>query len=130
MYQFAEDERFDGVDILSISSLEIPQGNVPKCANSSFINWGGNLIELFSTGQAKNMAKLFEFLDGKFKFPMNYVRVANCSPSFDQIKIIDMDNASKDSLEILQSIGDATAISAKMRKEVSNFFTSGKTIQL
>lgn len=128
LYQFAEDERFNGVDILSISSLEIPQGNVPKCENSSFINWGSNLIELFSTGQAKNMAKLFEFLDGKFKFPMKYVRVANSSPSFEQIKKIDMDNASKDSLEILLSIGDATAISAKMRSEVKNFFTSGKTI--
>ena len=128
LYQFAEDERFDGVDILSISSLELPQGNMFKCVNSSFLDWGSGLVELFSIGQARNIDKLFQFLDGKFKFPMHYVRVANASPSLEQIKEIDMDNASKKSLEILQSIGEATAINAKMKNEIEKFFTTGKTI--
>lgn len=128
LYQFAEDERFNGVDILSISSLELPQGSTFRCVNNSFLDWKSDLIDLFSIGQAKNMDKLFQFLDGKFKFPMHYVRVANTSPSPDQIKLIDMDNASKESLEILQSIGESTAINAKMREEVEIFFTTGKTI--
>ena len=59
---------------------------------------------------------------------MHYVRVANASPSLEQIKEIDMDNASKKSLEILQSIGEATAINAKMKNEIEKFFTTGKTI--
>jgi len=128
LYQFAEDERFNGVDILSISSLELPQGSTFRCVNNSFLDWKSDLIDLFSIGQAKNMDKLFQFLDGKFKFPMHYVRVANTSPSPEQIKLIDMDNASKESLEILQSIGESTAINAKMREEVEIFFTTGKTI--
>lgn len=128
LYQFSEDERFDGVDILSISSLELPQGNMFKCVNSSFLDWGSGLVELFSIGQARNIDKLFQFLNGKFKFPMHYVRVVNASPSLEQIKEIDMDNASKRSLEILQSIGDATAVNAKMKNEIERFFTTGKTI--
>lgn len=128
LYQFADDERFDGVDILSISSLEIPQGNVFKRVNRSFLDWGSGLVDLFSIGQAKNINKLFEFLNGKFKFQMHYVRVANVSPSPEQIKKLDMDNASEESLEILQSIGDATAVNTKMKKEIEKFFTTGKTI--
>lgn len=128
LYQFSNDDRFDGVDILSISSLEIPQGCAPKRPNSSFVNWRGDLMELFSTGQAKNIAKLFEFLKGKFKFPMNYTRISNAPLSKKQLNIIDMDNASEDSLTTLQSIGEATAIKVKMREDVEKFFTTGRTI--
>ncbi len=128
LYQFTEDERFDGVDILSISSLELPQGGIFRCVNNSFLDWKSNLVELFSIGQAKNMDRLFQFLDGKLKFPMHYVRVANTSPSAQQVKVISLDNASKESLKILQSIGESTAIKAKMKDEVANFFRTGKTI--
>lgn len=129
LYQFAEDDRFNGVDILSISSFEIPSGSKPRCENkNSFIDWRGSLIDLFSVGQAKNTANIFRFLDGKFKFPMHYVRIVNTPPSLEQIQKIDMDNASEDSLKILQAIGDATAINEKMKDEVKIFFKTGKTI--
>lgn len=128
LYQFANDERFNGVDILSISSLEVAQGNAPKRNYNSFIDWNENLIELFSIGQAKNMTKLFEFLDGKLKFPMNYVRITNEPLSAEHMRNISMDNASDRSLKILQSIGNATAIKAKMDPKVERFFTTGKTL--
>lgn len=121
LYQFANDERFNGVDILSISSLEVAQGNAPKRNYNSFIDWNENLIELFSIGQAKNMTKLFEFLDGKLKFPMNYVRITNEPLSAEHMRNISMDNASDRSLKILQSIGNATAIKAKMDPKVERF---------
>jgi patatin-like phospholipase/acyl hydrolase len=128
LYQFADDERFNGVDILSISSLELPQGGTFRKTSNSFADWGAGLIDLFSIGQAKNMEKLFQFLDGKFKFPMRYVRIANSSLSPQQIQLIDMDNASKASLDLLQSIGIQTAVNAKMNQEVINFFVTKKTI--
>lgn len=128
LYQFSEDERFDGVDILSISSLEVPQGRAPMPSNSSFLNWQSKLIDLFSIGQAKNIEKLFEYLDGKFKFPIHYTRVSNAPPSHEQMKIIDMDNASEDALKLLQSIGEATANQAKMKDVIRNAFSTGKTI--
>ncbi len=129
LYQFADDERFNGVDILSISSFEIPSGSKPRSINkNSFINWKGSLIDLFSVGQAKNIDNIFRFLNGKFKFPMHYIRITNAPPSSEQIKKIDMDNASEDSLQILQSIGENTAITQKMKDEVRSFFNTGKTI--
>mgnify|MGYP003290597007 CR=1 FL=1 len=128
LYQFAEDDRFNGVDILSISSLEMPQGRMHGSANSSILDWKGDLVDLFSIGQAKNIEKLFQFLDGKFNFPMHYVRVTNTAPSPAQIEKISMDNASEESLKILQSIGESTAVNAKMRVEVENFFKTGKTL--
>lgn len=128
LYQFADDERFNGVDILSISSLELPQGGTFRKTSNSFADWGAGLIDLFSIGQAKSMEKLFQFLDGKFKFPMRYVRIANSSLSPQQIQLIDMDNASKASLDLLQSIGIQTAVNAKMNQEVINFFVTKKTI--
>lgn len=112
----------------SISSLEVAQGNAPKRNYNSFIDWNENLIELFSIGQAKNMTKLFEFLDGKLKFPMNYVRITNEPLSAEHMRNISMDNASDRSLKILQSIGNATAIKAKMDPKVERFFTTGKTL--
>ena len=128
LYQFANDERFNGVDILSISSLEVAAGSVPKKERSSFIDWREKIFDLFSVGQSKNIAKLFEFLDGKFIFPMHYVRVANGPLSEEHLKVISMDNASSAALMTLQSIGDNTAINAKMRPDVERFFKTGKTI--
>lgn len=128
LYQFSEDERFDGVDILSISSLEVPQGRAPMPSNSSVLNWQSKLIDLFSIGQAKNIEKLFEYLDGKFRFPIRYTRVSNEPLSHEQMKIIDMDNASPKALKVLQAVGNATANQAKMRGVIREVFTTGKTI--
>ena len=109
-------------------SEEVVGGKAPKRNYNSFIDWNENLIELFSIGQAKNMTKLFEFLDGKLKFPMNYVRITNEPLSAEHMRNISMDNASDRSLKILQSIGNATAIKAKMDPKVERFFTTGKTL--
>lgn len=128
LYQFAEDARFNGVEILSISSLELPKGGIFRKTSNSFADWGAELVDLFSIGQAKNIETLFQFLDGKFRFPMNYVRVVNQSLSSKQIELIDMDNASVESLNLLQSIGEKTAITEKMRPEVAKFFETKKTI--
>ncbi|RHK69475.1 patatin, partial [Phocaeicola vulgatus] len=86
-----------------------------------------NMTKLFEFLD-KNMTKLFEFLDGKLKFPMNYVRITNEPLSAEHMRNISMDNASDRSLKILQSIGNATAIKAKMDPKVERFFTTGKTL--
>lgn len=126
--QFSNDERFDGVEILSISSCEVAKGDIHKKTRRGFLRWKSTLFDLFMTGQAQSTLFYMNNLKGKLNFHYDYQRVYNNALSPEQAKIIDMDNASPRSIEILKSIGNDTAINAKMCPEIASFFKTKKTI--
>ena len=128
LYQFANDERFDGVEILSISSCEVAKGAIHKKTKRGFIRWASALFDVFMNGQARSTLFYMNNLKGKLNFYYDYQRVCNDALSPEQAKIIDMDNASPKSIEILKSLGNDTAINAKMHKEIASFFKTKKTI--
>ena len=127
LYQFANDERFDGVEILSISSCEVAKGAIHKKTKRGFLRWASALFDVFMNGQARSTLFYMNNLKGKLNFHYEYQRVCNDALSPEQAKIIDMDNASLKSIEILKSIGNDTAINAKMRPAVAAFFKTKKT---
>lgn len=121
---------FDGVDILSISSLEKSLGWSPKSKSLSFFKWRETLFDCYSHGQEVNEMFFLDQLQksGTIKFDLNIVRVANEKISGDQERYISMDNTSDHSLEILYSKGQITGAAFKDKKEVKAFFLTKKTI--
>lgn len=65
---------------------------------------------------------------GTLNFDLNIVRVANKPLSSQQEKFVNMDDASRQSMNILSSIGAKTGVDFKEKEEVKAFFKTGKTI--
>lgn len=128
LYKFADDERFDGLEILSISSCEKEKGEVHKKVERSFIGWKNALFDAYSIGQSKSAMCLVKYLKGRLNFSFDYERIVNIPLSAEEAAIIDMDNASPASLKLLRKIADNTAVNAKMKPEIEHYFTTRKTI--
>ena len=71
---------------------------------------------------------LMSKLKGHLSFPFDFQRIENKPLSPEQDKIIDMDNASEDSLRLLIKIADNTAMNEKMRSEIAHYFQTKKTL--
>lgn len=128
LYNFADNDRFDGVEILSISSCEKPTAERHHKKERSFIDWSGTLFDIYSVGQSQFANALIMRLKDFLKFDLRFYRVANKPLSEEQNQIIDMDNASPESLKLLRHIANDTARNEKMKTEVIQFFQTRKSI--
>lgn len=128
LYKFAQDKRFSGLEILSISSCQKTKGEKHHKLNRAFVNWMDTLFDAYSIGQSKSTMFLMSKLKGYLSFPFDFHRIENIPLSPEQDKIIDMDNASEDSLRLLIKIADNTAMNEKMRPEIANYFQTKKTL--
>ena len=130
LYNFANDKRFDGVDILSISSCEKSLGWSPKKKKLSFLGWSETLFDSYSNGQSKVeqffLNKLIE--SNTLKFGLNIIRVANKPLSASQATIVSMDNASADVLDLLEGIGAKVGADWQINKNIQDLFSTPKTI--
>ena len=128
LYKFAQDSRFDGLEILSISSCQKSKGERHHKLNRAFRDWTDTLFDAYSIGQSKSTMFLLSKLKGNLTFPFEYQRIENIPLSPEQDKIIDLDNASEDSMKLLVKIADNTAMNAKMRPEIAHYFETNKTL--
>ncbi len=128
LFKFAQDQRFCGLEILSISSCQKTKGEKHHKLNRAFVSWKDTLFDAYSIGQSKSAMFLMSNLKGYLSFPFDFHRIENMPLSPEQDKIIDMDNASEDSLRLLIKIADNTAMNEKMRPEIAHFFQTKKTL--
>ena len=130
LYKFSDDKRFNGLEILSISSCEQAKGECHKKVDRSFLSWKNALFDAYSLGQSKSVMFFLKCLKGKFNFQLNYERIFNEPVSAEQAPFIDIDNASPTSLKMLCTLANHTANQAKMKPEISSYFKTGKTINI
>lgn len=128
LYKFAQDSRFDGLEILSISSCQKSKGERHHKLNRAFLDWTNTLFDAYSVGQSKSTMFLLSKLKGNLTFPFDFHRIENIPLSPEQDEIIDMDNASEESLKLLVKIADNTAMNEKMRPEIAHYFETKKTL--
>lgn len=128
LYKFVQDKRFDGLEILSISSCQKTKGEKHHKLNRAFIDWSDTLFDAYSIGQSKSTMFLLSKLKESLTFPFDFHRIENLPLSPEQDKIIDMDNASEASMKLLVKIADNTAMTAKMRPEIAHYFQTKKTL--
>jgi len=122
-----EGKQFDRLMILSISSLTHSQGRKTGLRRKrSFRHWKSDLFEVMMTGQAK--ANQFFMAQAKNinGVAMNYVRIPSEILSSDQEKIVDMDNASKDSINLIKGKGNDAGQIWRKKPEVAEFFKNKK----
>lgn len=128
LYMFAQDKRFDGLEILSISSCQKSKGERHHKLNRAFRDWTNTLFDAYSIGQSKSTMFLLSKLKESLTFPFEFHRVENIPLSAEQDKIIDMDNANENSLKLLMKIADNTFMNAKMHPEIAHYFQTQKTL--
>lgn len=119
---------YDGVQILSISSLEKACGEVPGRPNRSFWNWKKTLFDSYTIGQNKTALKFLNSIKDYLDFELEITRIVNEPLSSNQSRKIEMDNASDKSLNLLYSIGKDTGINNKDKEEIKKFFVTKKTV--
>lgn len=128
IYTIKQTNRFDGLSVLSISSCEKPYGETPDEINRGFLGWRHTLFDYYSLGQSQSNLFLFEKLKQDMDFQLSIERIKNGAISGKQDNLIEMDNASKDSLTLLKSIAEQTFNDYKNKEEIRVFFNTGKTI--
>lgn len=101
--------QFDGVEILSISSCEKPNGESPRLKRG-FFGWRNTLFDDYSYGQSFSVDFLLKLLSKKSHLGICYERISNKLISKDQESLVALDNASPKSLELLKGIAEQTSM--------------------
>lgn len=119
---------YDGVEILSISSLEVASGDVPGKKARSFWNWKDTLFDSYIIGQNRSSRFFLYKIEKHLDFELEITRIANKSLSPDQSRLIKMDNANEKSIKLMDGIGLQTGIENKDSGKIKDFFTTSKTV--
>lgn len=125
-----DENDYDGVQILSINSLENTCGEAYGRKSRSFLNWRETLFDSYTIGQNKSTLFFLDKLVDHLDFELKITRIENSPLSPPQDKIIKMDNASEESLKLLEAIGLQTGIIYKDKEDVRYFFTTNKTVDV
>ncbi len=102
-YFVGKDKEFDTIRILSISTISKPKGE--EFNKGSFLGWNAKLIESAMEGQSFFTDFFLNKLSKNKNFQLDYKRVTPENISPNQYKKIEMDLASKESIELLNNIG-------------------------
>lgn len=127
MYKFANNEDYNGVEILSVSSLIIPTGKIHSSNNRSFWDWKDSLFDTFTVSQSHFTDFFLQQLSQTSFLPITYTRITHEALSAPQLSIIDMDSANNDTLKLLSAIGTRTGIKYKDNNSIKKFFTEKKS---
>lgn len=122
------EDDFDGVQILSISSFEKPNGEVPGKMNRSFLNWKDTLFDSYTIGQNKSIQFFLNVVKNHLDFELDITRVINEAISADQSQISEMDNASPEAVK--QLLGSGLQMGRNYKDKVKKFFETPKTVTL
>jgi len=129
LYKFSDDDRFDGVEILSISSFEVEKGETYVTKTSRpFFKWSDTLFDAYSSLQSKFALQFLEMLKPSLKFSLDVQRITNIASSAQHSKLSEMDCADRCALKTLKTIGKRTGAQYQIKPEIEHFFKTTKTI--
>ncbi len=117
------DKEFDHLRVMSIASLEVPGGSrILSKKNLSALEWGGKLVSPFLDGQAYITNFMAKTLSEHCNLPFDYIRVPSPPLSPEQSKIITLDNADREALELMKGKGRDQGLVYEKIPEVTQFF--------
>lgn len=130
-YFVGEGKEFDEVKILSISSLTNTSGKVTGIKRfRSFRHWRNDLFEAMLTGQAKFNDYFMSKINDINSIPVTHVRVPSEILSPEQQNIVQLDKATKASIDLLKGKGNDMGVIWRKRPEVQDFFKSKKKYKI
>ena len=121
------EKKFNQIKILSISSLSNTSGKqTGQRRDKSFIHWGSELFEPSMIGQSKFTNHFLTNIKGIDEINIDYLRIPSAEIASDQEKAIQLDTATKESLNLIRSKGKAMGLVFEKKSEVADFFKNKK----
>lgn len=119
-------DKYNGLDILSISSCEKNSAESPKKKNCSFFRWRKTLFDVYTNGQNQCNRFFLDQVRSHLDFDLNIVRIKNEGLSEQQSELISMDSADSLALQALSGIGKTVGANWKIKEDVEYFFRTKK----
>lgn len=127
--------QFDSYQILSLSSIFSNSGwsmSDAKKRNRPFLQWGSRLFQTSMDAQNYFSDFFMKGIQNNIKTEGLYLRIPSPELSPEHLKDIDLDNATKDGLNLLSKLGDATGYDYRAAKKhlIAPFFQEFKSYQI
>lgn len=127
-YFVGDKKEYDGIQILSISSLNNTGGQPTGLKrNRSFIQWRDDLFETAMIGQSNFTDYFLSKLHSLTGIPIEYVRIPSEAISAEQQHLVQLDNATTGAIHLIRGKGSDRGTIASKDKDVAQFFQSPKT---
>lgn len=127
-YFVGDGKAYDSMQMLSVSSLNINKGNAPTIKRErSFLIWADELFDLSLIGQSKFCDTFLNSIIHNTNFPLEYVRIPSAEISSQQIPFISLDNASEESLSLMNQFANHKYHLYKNDEAVKKIFSTKKT---
>jgi predicted acylesterase/phospholipase RssA len=122
--------QYKSFDLLSVASLNHSHGFHSKrkwhqlinYKRYSFRHWGGNLFQVTLDGQSEFVNFFMKSIIGNLNINTHYQRIPSYEISPENVKQIDLDKATKSSLQLLEHLGQKQGLIHRTRNEIQHFF--------
>lgn len=123
-YFVGPERDYDHLHLLSVPSLEQPQGQMPGRKNAlSALRWGASLLEPFMTGQAHIANYTLKQFSKHDLLPVTYHRMRQPTLSSEQQKRIGLDETGDDAVQLLSMLGNDEGYAQRCDEPVAAFFS-------
>jgi hypothetical protein len=127
-YFVGKDKCYDGVQILSVSSLNNTSGKpIGLSRNRSFVQWRYDLFETSMIGQSKFTDYFLSKLNDYTGTPIEYVRIPSEDISAEQQDLVQLDNVSTNAIRFIKGKGNDRGTVASKDPTIFKFFNSYKS---
>lgn len=127
-YFVGKDKEYDSIQILSISSLNPPNGKPTGWrSNRSFIGWSADLFELPMSGQSEFTEYFMKTISDLNHVPVKYLRIPSAIISKEQLPLINLDVAGQKSLDLIKGKGNDIGLDYRQHPIIQDLFTTPKT---
>ena len=126
-----EDKDYESLSILSISSLSLTGGKATGLKRRrSFRHWRDDLLDTFMTGQSSFNNYFMDTIKEVNDVSVKYDRIPSADISSEQEHLVQFDNASKKSLDLISGKGNDQGTIYKKKQEIKYYFETEKTYKL
>ena len=122
------DKAFGSVEILSLETVSVPvaKRHKKRLARGA-LHWREELVSCFMEGQARTTDFVLRELSTLTSVPFSYIRLESKPVSPEQAKLLALDNASADSLRLLETLGKDIGDNLAVQGDVRHFFNTERT---
>jgi len=130
-YFVGKDKEYDGVQILSISSLNNASGKPTGLKrNRAFVHWRNDLFETSMIGQSNFTHYFLSKLHELTGIPVEYTRIPSETISAEQQHLVQLDVATPDAIHLMKGKGNDRGTLASKDPEIAKFFFTHKTYKI
>jgi patatin-like phospholipase/acyl hydrolase len=124
----SEEHQFDGVQILSVSSLNTISGKMTGLNRKrSFFHWGNDLFETAMIGQSMFTDHFLSKIHELKGITIEYIRIPSEDISAEQQHLVQLDNATRDAIHLIKGKGNDRGTLVSKDPEIAKFFQNYKS---